>query len=153
MIKFKLLSSDDIGRVLEIERECFGSESWTYSMFESEIYNSVSLFLLAECGDGELAGYASLWVAAGIAEVANIAVAPDLRRKGIGECLMEVLTGISLVLGAELVNLEVKAANLGAVSMYSKLGFREVGLRRKYYPDGSDAVLMTKTLFDNKEPE
>jgi ribosomal-protein-alanine N-acetyltransferase len=40
--------------------------------------------------------------------------------------------------------LEVRADNCGALALYSGHGFREVGRRRRYYPDGSDAVLMER---------
>jgi hypothetical protein len=42
------------------------------------------------------------------------------------------------------VTLEVKAHNSRAIGLYRKHGFVDVGLRRKYYADGSDALLMTR---------
>jgi ribosomal protein S18 acetylase RimI-like enzyme len=42
--------------------------------------------------------------------------------------------------------LEVKASNEGAVSLYNKLGFDEVGRRCRYYSNGEDALLLQKEL-------
>ncbi len=48
--------------------------------------------------------------------------------------------------GAEAVLLEVRASNAAALRLYESLGFQRVGLRRRYYADGEDAVLMTLAL-------
>lgn len=48
--------------------------------------------------------------------------------------------------GAESVLLEVRASNAAALHLYDSLGFERVGLRRRYYADGEDAVLMTLLL-------
>ena len=47
---------------------------------------------------------------------------------------------------AEAVLLEVRASNLAAQALYARLGFERVGLRKRYYADGEDAVLMTLLL-------
>ncbi len=80
----------------------------------------------------------------------NITTVPLHRRQGCARLLLEALQVWSLCQGAECLWLEVRASNLGARALYERQGFRQVGLRRGYYPmDGAqreDAVIMSLPL-------
>ena len=78
--------------------------------------------------------------AADEAEVLTIAVAPDLRRQGIAGGMMRRLVGALRRRGVEALYLEVAEGNLPAQRLYESLGFRQVGRRKRYYPDGADAL-------------
>ena len=71
-----------------------------------------------------------------------IAVDPERARRGVGKFLLEKNFEKLIGLAFETVTLEVSAANKAALALYFSLGFVEVGRRAKYYPDGTDAVLM-----------
>ncbi|AMX01663.1 ribosomal protein S18-alanine N-acetyltransferase [Microbulbifer thermotolerans] len=80
------------------------------------------------------------------AEILDIAVAPDWRRRGIaGALLQRLIAGLPRQITRVL--LEVRASNVAALSLYRKLGFYEDGVRKNYYPaEGGgreDAVLMS----------
>lgn len=101
---------------------------------------------MAECGE-EKAGYGEIRMIAGEAQIYNIAVAPEFRREGIGEALLRHMIEKAEESGCSLVTLEVRDGNGAALSLYEKLGFREVGRRRGYYSKGKeDAVLMDLDL-------
>jgi ribosomal-protein-alanine N-acetyltransferase len=77
------------------------------------------------------------------AHVTTIAVRPSERGQGIGELLFIGLIDIAASLGARFVTLEVRASNYVAQQLYKKFGFREEGVRRRYYSDnGEDALIM-----------
>ncbi len=101
--------------------------------------------LLAEC-DGTPAGFALGRVAAEEAEVLTLAVHPAARRGGIGAALMRALMEESACRGAGEVFLEVSAGNDAARALYAGLGAAEAGRRRRYYPDGSDALVLRLPL-------
>jgi len=83
------------------------------------------------------------------AEILDVAVSPDWRRRGVARALLEKLLA-GLPADIRRVLLEVRASNRAALSLYRKLGFREDGLRKNYYPVESgareSALLMSLSL-------
>lgn len=88
-------------------------------------------------------GYAGLWLMVDEAHITAIAVAPPYRGFGIGELLMLGMADIARDIGAHYLTLEVRASNTLAQNLYRKYGFKETGVRRRYYSDNNeDAVIM-----------
>ncbi len=83
------------------------------------------------------------------AEVLTLAVAPSLRRRGAGAGLLRAAMARAAGLGARSMFLEVSVVNDGAKALYLRSGFREVGRRRRYYADGTDAIVMRISLADS----
>ena len=78
----------------------------------------------------------------------NVAVSPAYRRQGIGESLMVALMEALKERGIESLTLEVRASNEGAIALYDRLGFQQVGRRPNYYTDPrEDALIMRKELY------
>lgn len=147
MIKFKTLSREFIDKVLEIEKQCFPGEEWSYGMFESELKNRISVFIIGiDDENGQVVCYGCIWLIADIGEITNIAVAPAYQGEGLGEKTLEILINLCKENGAKEINLEVKENNFPAISLYKKFEFETVGMRRNYYKDGSAAILMTKYI-------
>lgn len=89
-------------------------------------------------------GLVGLWLVIGEAHVVTIAVRPDSRRQGIGELLLLAAIEIALEEHQDEMTLEYRISNHEARALYEKYGFRQVGVRAKYYSDTQeDAVLMT----------
>lgn len=88
-------------------------------------------------------GFAGLWLMVDESHVTTIAVHPDYRGRGLGETLLSALIGISYEIGARMVTLEVRVSNAIAQNLYRKYGFKEAGVRRRYYSDNhEDAYIM-----------
>jgi ribosomal-protein-alanine N-acetyltransferase len=88
-------------------------------------------------------GFAGLWLMVDEAHITTIATHPDFRRHGLGELLLASLIDISYEIGAKWVTLEVRVSNYTAQNLYRKYGFREAGIRRRYYSDNQeDAIIM-----------
>ncbi len=85
-------------------------------------------------------------VVADEAEILTLAVAPPARRQGVGRGLLAAAAGIAAAHGAQTLFLEVADNNAAARALYEREGFRQAGRRRRYYPDGADALVMRCAL-------
>ena len=98
-------------------------------------------FALAEAD-----GLALARVAADEAELLTIGVLPQARRQGVGLALLRAAATEAARLGALRLFLEVALANTPARALYAQAGLVEVGRRRRYYPDGDDALVLAVPL-------
>jgi [ribosomal protein S18]-alanine N-acetyltransferase len=90
-----------------------------------------------------IVGFAGLWLMVDEAHVTTIATHPDYRGRGVGELLLSSLIDTSYEIGARVVTLEVRVSNYVAQNLYRKYGFREAGIRKRYYSDNhEDALIM-----------
>jgi len=100
--------------------------------------------------NGVIHGYGVMSVAAGESHILNLSVRPDSQRQGVGTKLMKHFLQLARRHNADTVMLEVRPSNTPAIRLYEKLGFNEIGVRRKYYPaDGGqreDALLLALSL-------
>ncbi len=88
-------------------------------------------------------GYAGIWLSLDEAHITTIASAPEVRRRGVGELLLNGLIDLGLDLGARFLTLEVRLGNIGAQQLYLKYGFEVRGRRPRYYTDNNeDALIM-----------
>lgn len=94
----------------------------------------------------EAEGFVLARAAAGEAEILTLAVVPAARRKGLGAALLAGAMAAGRARGAEAMFLEVAEGNAAARALYLSFGFAEVGRRRRYYPDGSDALVLQRAL-------
>lgn len=131
--------------ILEIERNSFPSP-WSRQAFLQEIENPVShLWTLNE--EGAVVGYICFWLFDNIIQILDIAVHPTKRRQGNACHLLREVIKKGISHGAEQIWLEARVSNLAARELYEKYGFKEVGLRSRYYRDtNEDAVTMSLVL-------
>ena len=134
----------DIAAVAAIE-DASGLQQRSLQARREELGDDRTRGLVLEVGD-EVVGVGSLWMAPDDAHISSLAVAGEARRQGHGRRLVTALVALAGSLGAEAVTLEVRASNGAARALYGGCGFEEVGERRRYYPDGEDAVIMTLAL-------
>lgn len=130
-IVIRKMSNQDIPEVAAIERECF-SMPWSEKSFEDSLALSYAHFYIAESGD-RIAGYVGLYNVADEGDITNIAVLPQYRRKGIASRLISEVIRFSEELGIRAINLEVRESNKNAISLYTKNGFKNVGIRKNFY--------------------
>ena len=118
---------------------------WNYNVFKSELENGNSRYLVAKI-NGEVVGFAGIIPVIDEADISNIVVHKDFRNKKIGSLLLKNLLDLAVSLGLSIINLEVRVSNVYAIKLYEKYGFEVCGLRKKYYKNLEDAVLMKKNL-------
>jgi ribosomal-protein-alanine N-acetyltransferase len=103
-------------------------------------------FLVVDC-DGMIAGYVvGARRSDGSGHIVSIAVKPSYRGRGLGRLLMNSVEAEMISDGVKRIWLEVSINNRDALKLYRNLGYRIVGIKKNYYPDGSDAYLMLKDL-------
>ncbi|WP_291830228.1 GNAT family N-acetyltransferase [Bosea sp. (in: a-proteobacteria)] len=98
-------------------------------------------------------GFALARVAAEEAEILTLAVHPGARRQGHGAVLLAGAMAGALARGARAMFLEVAEANQAARGLYGAAGFAEIGRRRRYYPDGGDALVLRRDLMPESAPQ
>ena len=132
-------------QVERLEQRCF-SVPWTEAQLRAQLPDDRHVFLVAERGD-EVLGYVGLMHVLDEGYISNVAVSPDCRRQGIGAALIAELTRRAGRMELAFLTLEARASNAPAIRLYEKMGFRQVGRRKRYYqrPE-EDAVLMTLFL-------
>ena len=128
-------------QVLSIEVRSF-SHPWLRQHFIDELNSPYAFPLSAFDGSGLLVGYICPMQLLDEGHVMNVAVDPDLRGCGVGRMLVQKVLDDCRQAGASFVSLEVRESNLSAISLYRKMGFVEVGKRKRYYENGEDALMM-----------
>ncbi len=139
----------DLPAVMDIEKRVF-ARPWTRALFERELRNPRSRLVVAveTRGQGSPAviGYSASWLVADEAHLLNLAVHPWRQGAGIGRCLLEDVVEDCRRRGARVLFLEVRMGNRPARRLYTRFGFREIGVRRGYYGPGQDAIVMELRL-------
>lgn len=136
----------DIPAVHELEERLFPVDAWPMQMFVDELSQpETRRYLIAEAPDG-IIGYAGLMCIEPIADVQTIAVVPEYEGRGIGSALLRELVSEGRRRGAADLLLEVRADNPRAQQLYRRFGFEQIHVRRKYYRDGVDALIMRLEL-------
>jgi [ribosomal protein S18]-alanine N-acetyltransferase len=132
-------------RLRELAVQSFDA-AWSEGAFAEEFRAPGALLLVARDGRGAVRGYLSARCMADEVHLLSLAVEPASRRRGAAAALLERALEAARGRGARIAHLEVRAGNPGALAFYARAGFRTVGRRRRYYPDGEDALLLARPL-------
>lgn len=146
LVQFRPMRSSDLDAIMGIEPALY-SHPWTRGNFEDSLQAGYSCWVM-EC-TGELIGYGVLMVGVREAHLLNISIAQPWQAKGYGRELLQHFIGIARHYEAEQLLLEVRPSNRAARALYAKAGFRDITVRRGYYPAASgreDAILMGLAL-------
>lgn len=139
------MDSSHTCEVAEIEKSCF-SKPWSQNAIEAELSNENAYFYVL-IYNNSVAGYGGMHISVDECYIANIAVLPEFQGKGFGKAITTHLINRAENLNCEFISLEVRPSNSVAVSMYSSLGFEEIGRRKNFYTSPTeDGLIMTKYL-------
>lgn len=114
---------------------------WSYNILKQELENGKSKYFVAK-QENEIVGFAGILLIINQVNIMNIVVKKDKRNFGIGSLLLEEIIRYSKIHNATSITLEVNEKNIPAIKLYKKYGFKQVGLRRKYYNNEDNAILM-----------
>ena len=142
-ITFRKMTKFDVETVAAIEFKSF-SLPWKLEDFWYETIREDSISIVGEI-DGKIVAYACAWISFDEADVANIAVDENFRRRGIGTKLFAEIIRLVKLRGITALTLEVRVSNTAAITLYENFGLRSVGRRKGYYEDGEDALIMWNT--------
>lgn len=143
MMEIRDMAEAHVFQIAALEQRCF-TDPWSENAVKSELENPLSVWLVALNGE-TVAGYVGSQTVLGETDMMNLAVAPDFRRRGIGEALVNALVARLKSMGGHCLTLEVRASNAPAQALYQKLGFVQVGRRPRYYEKPrEDALILRK---------
>jgi ribosomal-protein-alanine N-acetyltransferase len=142
-LDIRRLTYADLPQVIAIERRAFPTP-WSLAMFVLEL-SKPSGICLAGWVDDHIVGYVVCSRYDTVWHLMNVAVEPDLQRRGIASALLEELFALA-DRPNEQYTLEVRTSNDSAIRLYEQFGFRAAGRRRAYYHDNrEDALIMWRT--------
>ena len=139
-ISLSLMEECDLEDVLEVSslsKRNLGVEE----SFKKELSNPLAKYLVAK-ENNKVIGFAGVWTIVDEGHITNIAVHPNFREKGIGSILLSSLIEHCKNWGCNSLTLEVRASNTPAQNLYKKYTFKEEGIRKKYYKDNNEEMLL-----------
>lgn len=143
-IEFLPMTLIDLETIKEDLEEKFDN-FWTYGILESEIANINSRYIIIKYKK-EIVGFGGIRLIVDEANIMNIIIKKDRRGHGLGSKLLRELINISKNIHAKTITLEVNVNNIPAINLYKKFNFKVVGVRKKYYNNTDDALIMTYVL-------
>ena len=140
------MNRDDLGFIMQIEQVSY-EFPWTQGIFEDCL--RVGYRCLALEVDNEVSGYAIFSIVAGECHVLNVCIASRYRSQGLGRFIMENILYDARAAEATIIYLEVRPSNVVAIDLYTALGFKQIAIRKGYYParEGrEDALILAKII-------
>lgn len=119
---------------------------WSYNVLKQELENDKTKYIIAK-EKNKVVGFAGISVIFDEATLNNIVVKKSYRGRGVGGELLETLIELCSDLNLKSFTLEVNVENTPAIKLYEKFGFKNLGIRKKYYNNSTDAYIMTKYDF------
>ena len=145
MITLCNMTAQHVAQVAALEKMCF-ADPWSENSVAAELEHDYSVWIVA-LEEKEVVGYVGAQVSFEEADMMNVAVHPDHRRKGIAEAVIQELIAQLKQRQCEGLSLEVRASNTPAITLYEKMEFIQVGLRKNYYRNPKeDALILRKPL-------
>ncbi len=138
-------------KISEIEKECF-SAPWSKKQIEDEIIKDNVIFITALI-DNNVVGYVSGQMIIDEFYISNIAVTAEHRNSGIGKLLISSLIDKLKNSDCSFATLEVRQSNFAAISLYEKLGFKNLGIRKNFYTSPIENACIFTLFFKNVEGE
>ena len=145
MVNVRKMEFRDIKKVVELE-EKYLLESLGEKLLASELSeknNGVSFYVIEN--DDVVIGYIGRYYFLQEAEVLNFVVDESYQRQGYGQKLFDKM--VEDMKDVKKITLEVRASNIKGINFYTKNGFKQVGVRKKYYKNGEDALLLLKEFI------
>ena len=119
---------------------------WNYNILKNELQNPNSIYFVATDNNNNILGFAGILKILDEADITNIVVKKDYRNKGIGTMLLKHLILEAKKQNLLTITLEVNEKNKNAILLYKKFKFEELGIRKKYYNNTDNAIIMTLNL-------
>ena len=142
----KPVLAEDAQKLAQLAAQSNFSARWSADAFAAEIAQSTSLILKAQNDAGDITGFISYRFTPPDAELTNFAVDGANQRQGIGAALLQKSLEVLKQKGVLALTLEVNINNFAAAALYKKFGFTQTAIRKKFYNNVDDAVILRKEL-------
>ena len=135
------MSKEDIEAISPNFQDEF-DKFWNINTLRNDFSNPNSTYIIAKIDD-EIVGFAGFLKICDEANIMNIVTKVDKRHLGIGSRLMQALIDEAKKQNLTSITLEVNDKNFQAIKLYEKFNFKRIGLRKKYYNNTDDAIIMS----------
>ncbi len=143
-MKVTSLKRKDIDECMKLDEIALNS-LWSKRQWEKELGTSGRL-CLGIFNFSNLVSFGCGWIILDELHITAFAVHPNYRREGLAQLVLSSLIDKAREEGCINATLEVNTKNKEAIAFYKACGFKNKGLRKKYYPDGNDALIQWKSL-------
>ena len=146
-IYIRPMVEQDVTSIISIEKNAYDFP-WSQTIFQDCLRAGYSSWVIEN--NQTLIGYGVMLITSDESHILNLCVHPDYQSMGIGKQLLEHFLGLAERHNIQRVFLEVRPTNFKAISLYTGMGFNEIGKRRDYYPTKigrEDALILAKTLL------
>ena len=143
---FNPMLMDDVSDVMDIENRIYPFP-WTDGIFRDCMRVGYLCWVFRD--EGELKAYGVMSIGVGEAHILTVCVNPESQGQGYGRMMMQHLLDVARKRHADKAFLEVRPTNEVAIGLYRSMGFKDVGLRKNYYPSENgreDALVMVLEL-------
>ena len=143
LYRFLPMRLDDLDMVYDLETDAY-QFPWTKQIIRDCIlynYDSYSVFF----GD-RIIGYVISKISYPETHILNLTVNSKFRKNGVGTTLIQLIIDDARIRNSRDIILEVRSSNTAAQSLYKKLSFQRIGLRKDYYEskDGREDALVLR---------
>ncbi len=149
-LAIRILLPSDLSQVQQLLEAAPGAANWPEATIRTSINSSQTLAFAAE-EEGTIAGFIFGTDVALEAEILNLAVRPQSRRRGIATALVYHLLRHWQLRHVQGIFLEARESNLAAINFYERLGFRQIGRRKKYYSEPEEDALVLERGTSNPQ--
>ena len=118
---------------------------WTVETFKQELENPNTYYVVAKI-DSEIVGFGGIYQILNEMQLNYIVTKKEKRNLGIASQILDNLISFANNKNIEYITLEVNEKNTNAIKLYEKFGFKQIGLRKKYYNNIDNAILMQKNI-------
>ena len=140
-MNIRRIEKKDLNAILVLEKLLY-KDPWNESNFESEIAHNDYAYMYVLEENAVVLGYAGFWLSYEYATITKVSINPALQKRGLGYYLFNSVMNIAKELGATSFSLEVRESNIPAQKLYLKSGYKNVSIRKGYYSDGENAIVM-----------
>lgn len=142
---FSQMSLNDLNEIKDFLISDF-DDFWNYNTLQEEISSPFSKYFVAKTLDNIIVGFIGIKIILDEADLMNIVTRKNMRNLGVASFMLDCIISYCKKNKIKSVILEVNVQNTIAINLYKKYNFKETGLRKKYYNNTYDAILMSLTL-------
>jgi ribosomal-protein-alanine N-acetyltransferase len=139
------LKIEDIDSLIEIEKSLY-KDPWNKEAYLRDLENDIAYNYVLE-HEGVILGYYGFWLMFDNIDITKVSIRKEFQGKGLSNILMEDFFNRIKNVDIKTITLEVRVSNVNAIGLYKKYGFKNISMRKKYYPDLEDAYIFQKEVI------
>lgn len=145
MFKIRNIEKKDLPTLVLLEEELL-QETVGEEMLAAELHNQFAKFFVATY-DEQVIGYLSCWMVEETVDIINVVIDKIYQHQGFGQALFTEMEKVAKINNCKEILLEVKENNYQAINFYVKQGYEPISIRKKYYQDQTNALIMKKVIL------